>query len=293
MQSSPKCAMRATAASVLLLLAAGGARAQVVDRGDAVEVNPAALGGRVLLYPGGDYLRTVPRLLEPGQKSGPIHLHMPRKHAARAPAEESAASEPSAPEPAQQTVAAMPPAPPPPKPKPTPKAAPQPKPKAQSPAETRIPAGGGYAGGAAGLFSSMATNSSPAASPAPPAPSRQTASAAPAPAQTLPGMTKRSVILFAPKSAEPADSALEAIKFLAGDLNGAMRGPSSRIEIQAFGGKRGDKGSEARRLSLRRALAIRQVLIDDGVAAERIDVRAMGGVDDSGPADRVDVYIRA
>ena len=65
------------------------------------------------------------------------------------------------------------------------------------------------------------------------------------------------------------------------------------IQIQAFGGRRGDKGSDARRLSLKRALAIRQVLIDDGVAAERIDVRAMGGADDSGPADRVDVYIKA
>jgi len=282
MHSLSISALCAAAASVLLI-AAGAASAQVVDRGDAVEVNPAAMGGQLLLYPGGDYLRTVPRLLEPGQNSGPIHLHMPRKHAPRAaaPAKEAVAAAPSTPQPAEQTVASMPPAPPPPKPR----AAPKPKPQAQPPAETRIPAGGGYAGGAAGLFSSM--------TPPPPAPSRQTASAAPAPAQTLPGMTKRSVILFAPKSAEPADSALDAIKYLAGDLAGAMSGPKSRVEIQAFGGTRGDKGSDARRLSLKRALAIRQVLIDDGVPAERIDVRAMGGVDDSGPADRVDVYIRA
>ena len=58
-------------------------------------------------------------------------------------------------------------------------------------------------------------------------------------------------------------------------------------------GSEGDKGSDARRLSLKRALAIRQVLIDDGVPAERIDVRAMGGVDDTGPADRVDVFVKA
>jgi outer membrane protein OmpA-like peptidoglycan-associated protein len=178
-------------------------------------------------------------------------------------------------------VAAIPPSPPPP---PAPKPAPKPQPKAQP--ETRVPAGGGYAGGAASLFSSMPP-------PASPAPAQQSASAAPAPARTLPGMSKRSVILFAPQSAEPADSAMEAIKFLAGDLTGALSGPRSRVEIQAFGGARGDKGSDARRLSLKRALAIRQVLIDDGVPAERIDVRAMGGVDDSGPADRVDVYIRA
>jgi flagellar motor protein MotB len=64
------------------------------------------------------------------------------------------------------------------------------------------------------------------------------------------------------------------------------------VELQAFGGAKGDKGSDARRLSLKRALSIRQVLIDDGVSADRIDVRAMGGTDDTGPADRVDVYVK-
>ena len=53
------------------------------------------------------------------------------------------------------------------------------------------------------------------------------------------------------------------------------------------------QGSDARRLSLKRALAIRQVLIDNGVPAERIDVRAMGGADYMGPADRVDVFVKA
>ena len=72
-----------------------------------------------------------------------------------------------------------------------------------------------------------------------------------------------------------------------------MTGPGSRVELQAYGGTHGDKGSDARRLSLKRALAIRQILIDDGVSPDRIDVRAMGGTDDSGPADRVDVYVRA
>ena len=56
---------------------------------------------------------------------------------------------------------------------------------------------------------------------------------------------------------------------------------------------RPDREPDARRLSLKRAVSIRQVLIDDGVSADRIDVRAMGGVDDTGPADRVDVYIKA
>jgi hypothetical protein len=60
----------------------------------------------------------------------------------------------------------------------------------------------------------------------------------------------------------------------------------------AYGGNKGDKGSDARRLTLKRALAIRQILIDAGVSSARINVHAQGGVDDSGPADRVDIFIR-
>jgi len=126
-------------------------------------------------------------------------------------------------------------------------------------------------------------------------------SAAPPPPRTAPAgpatgnesLTKRSVILFAKNAPDPAKAALGAIKFLAGDLNASMTSPNARVELQAFGGTKGDKGSDARRLSLKRALAIRQVLIDDGVAPDRIDVRAMGGTDDSGPTDRVDVYVKA
>jgi outer membrane protein OmpA-like peptidoglycan-associated protein len=126
------------------------------------------------------------------------------------------------------------------------------------------------------------------------------ASNAPPPPRTAPAgpatgnesLTKRSVILFAKDAPDPAKSALGALKFLAGDLNSAMTSPGARVELQAFGGAKGDKGSDARRLSLKRALAIRQVLIEAGVSADRIDVRAMGGVDDPGPTDRVDVYVK-
>ena len=33
--------------------------------------------------------------------------------------------------------------------------------------------------------------------------------------------------------------------------------------------------------------------LEDGVPSEKIDVRAMGGADDNGVPDRVDVYLRA
>jgi outer membrane protein OmpA-like peptidoglycan-associated protein len=126
---------------------------------------------------------------------------------------------------------------------------------------------------------------------APPPPVQKTAPAGPTTGKE--NLTKRSVILFAKDAPDPAASALGALKFLAADLNAAMTGPNARVELQAFGGAKGDKGSDARRLSLKRALSIRQVLIDDGVSADRIDVRAMGGVDDTGPTDRVDVYVKA
>ena len=114
--------------------------------------------------------------------------------------------------------------------------------------------------------------------PAAPAPRTQVARAEPAPSQTqTPGLAKRSMILFAAGAPDPSRDSLSAIKFLAGDLNAALAGDaSSRIQLQAFGGDKGDKGSDARRLSLKRALAIRQVLIDVGVSPDRINVSAMG-----------------
>jgi outer membrane protein OmpA-like peptidoglycan-associated protein len=235
--------------------------AQGVDSGLEVRVNPQAArgNGAVLLYPGGEYSRTLPPLLYPGERGGPIQLHMPGPH--------------------RHTIARTTP-PPAPKPKRVARAEPAP---VQAPVRTPAPAPTDNPfGGAANLGNVFA-------SAAPPAP--KTAPAGPVTGNE--NLTKRSVILFAKDAPDPAKGALGAIKFLASDLNAAMTGPNARVELQAFGGNKGDKGSDARRLSLKRALAIRQVLIDDGVAPDRIDVRAMGGTDDSGPADRVDVYVKA
>ncbi len=284
------------------LLAASSGAALAVTNGNEVSVNPIPAGGGVLLYPGGQYMRVVRPLLTPGSRDGgAIQLHMPTHHARVAVSDDTAAAvsqpRPKA-KPAPRAVAAATPPP-----RPVAAATPQRQAAPASPPSS----GGGYdpgfggfgAPGAAGLnFGSMPAAPAPAQAPAP-GKKQQLAKAGPPPANTPnpdgpgPGMTKRSVILFAAGASDPAQSALGAIKFLAGDLNTAMTGPGSRVQILAYGGDRGDKGSDARRLSLKRALAIRQVLIDDGVASERIDVRAMGGADDTGPTDRVDVYIKA
>ncbi|MBN9547152.1 MAG: OmpA family protein [Alphaproteobacteria bacterium] len=275
------------------LAGTGMAFGQTVDSGMEVTVNPVTGGrGGLLLYPGDQYMRRVQPALEPGETlkdQGPIQLHMPvrRKTIRKAPTTQTATAEQApavAPRPQPEKPVA--------KPKPQPKvaaAAPPP------PAAAYNPGFGSFDQGAAGLNLSRM----PPASPPPPTqmakanPPPANVTAPPAAGGETPGLSKRSVILFAPQAADPAESALGAIKFLAGDLNSAMTSASSRVQIQAYGGNRGDKGSDARRLSLKRALAIRQVLIDDGVAAERIDVRAMGGVDDKGPADRVDVFVKS
>ncbi len=249
--------------------------AQVVATGQEVRVNfNAARGSGVLLYPGGEYSRVVPQLLYPGQRSGAFRLYPPgtRRVVRSAPRPvQLASAAPPAPAPPPRIARAAPPPP-----------APAPKPAA-TPPQTATP----------NPFNPPNYSKIFGGQPARPAPA-QTAKPAPsAPPSDTAGLTKRSVILFAKDASEPAEGALGAIKFLAVDLNAAMTRPSSRVELQAFGGGKGDKGSDARRLSLRRALAIRQVLISDGVSPDRIDVRAMGGADDSGPADRVDVYLRA
>jgi len=251
-----------------------------------------AAGGTNLLYPGGQYIRVMHPLLQPGQKpadNGPIALHMPTKSTSRAVATAAAPRRAGAPSTRRAVAAAAPPKPAPVKPAPVKRVASAP-PSAGNNAFGAPP-------GAAGLGLGMA----PAFIPTTPAPNQQLAKAepvpAPAPLSSLepsgPGLAKRSVILFAAGASDPAQSAMGAIKYLAGDLNTAMTSAGARVQLIAYGGDKGDKGSDARRLSLKRALAIRQVLIDDGVPSERIDVRAMGGADDGGPADRVDVYVKA
>jgi outer membrane protein OmpA-like peptidoglycan-associated protein len=271
-------------AVVFGLAGASAAFGQPVATWQDVQVNPVRPGGGTLLYPGGEYSRSVPSLLYPGERPGPIRLHMPEPRRSRvASAEPKAESRPVTPRPVEIKPA--------PKPAPAPKVAkaapPPPRPTAPAPAPDVNPFGG------ATDLSNVFGNK-PQTGP-------KTASNAPPPVKTAPAgpttgnesLTKRSVILFAKDAPDPAKQALGALKFLAGDLNAAMSTPNARVELQAFGGAKGDKGSDARRLSLKRALAIRQVLIEDGVSADRIDVRAMGGVDDTGPTDRVDVYVKA
>lgn len=315
---------RALCAS-LLLTATFVTAAAAQSTTDDVTVNSGAVGRGYLLYPGGQYGRAVRPLLQPGERpGGVIHLHMPthRHPAASADAGTRVASLPAAsPAPPRTRIKAPPPAPvtsdtaslpedsaarlvgantaaavaptrPPPA-KPVVHSATTAPPPAAGTGATTVPFSFGD--------SPVATPSPTRNASAPPPPTR-TASATP-PARTTPsparatpsptaGLKRQTMIPFASGATSVAPSDVNQIHTLAASLTAALSGGASRVEIEAFGGPRGDKSSDSRRLSLKRGLVIRELLIEDGVPSEKIDVHARGGADDNGAADRVDVFLR-
>jgi outer membrane protein OmpA-like peptidoglycan-associated protein len=122
----------------------------------------------------------------------------------------------------------------------------------------------------------------PTAAPAPPT---QQAALPPAPAQQRRGESR---VLFPANQSELPAAAR-------GDLDTLARRLSDdetlRVQLNAYAADAGDAGSQSRRLSLSRALAVRSYLIDKGVRSTRLDVRALGMPQDSGPADRVDLVV--
>tara|TARA_R110000787_G_scaffold37694_1_gene95569 strand:+ start:203 stop:472 length:270 start_codon:yes stop_codon:yes gene_type:complete len=66
---------------------------------------------------------------------------------------------------------------------------------------------------------------------------------------------------------------------------------SLRLQLLAYAGGNAETDSQARRLSLSRALTVRSYLIEQGVVSTRIDVRALGNKAEGGPPDRVDVVV--
>jgi len=64
-----------------------------------------------------------------------------------------------------------------------------------------------------------------------------------------------------------------------------------RLQLLAYSGGGTQTPSQARRMSLSRALAVRSRLIKEGVRSTRIDVRALGNKSEGGPPDRVDVIV--
>ncbi|MFQ5938938.1 MAG: OmpA family protein, partial [Alphaproteobacteria bacterium] len=64
-----------------------------------------------------------------------------------------------------------------------------------------------------------------------------------------------------------------------------------RVQLLAYASGTEQGASQARRLSLSRALAVRSYLIEQGVRSTRMDVRALGDKSEETPADRVDLVL--
>ena len=84
------------------------------------------------------------------------------------------------------------------------------------------------------------------------------------------------------------DGARQTLDSLATQLTGTEQ----RLKVVAYAAGQSNNASQARRLSLSRALAVRAYLIDKGIRSTRIDVQAMGAPENAnGPADRVDLSL--
>jgi len=95
-------------------------------------------------------------------------------------------------------------------------------------------------------------------------------------------------IPFGVEGADLPESALQPLQELAARLS---REPNLRVQLFAFAAGTEKNASQARRLSLSRALAVRAVLIDSGVRSTRMDVRALGSNTNEAPLDRVDILV--
>jgi len=69
------------------------------------------------------------------------------------------------------------------------------------------------------------------------------------------------------------------------------RDASLRLQVLGFADS-SESTSQARRVSLFRALAVRTYMMKQGVASTRMDVRALGSGTDETPSNRVDVQIK-
>ncbi len=87
---------------------------------------------------------------------------------------------------------------------------------------------------------------------------------------------------------ELPDEAKPALRTMAAWLRA---NPDLRVRITGYASEKAKAGSEARRTSLYRTLAVRKYLVDNGVLSTRMDVFALGNKTDETPQDRVEVTL--
>jgi outer membrane protein OmpA-like peptidoglycan-associated protein len=97
-----------------------------------------------------------------------------------------------------------------------------------------------------------------------------------------------STVLFSRGSGNIDDTVLTTLDKLSAILNA---NPDVRVTLTAYADNTDSTPRDARRLSLARALAVRDYLGSRGISDSRIDVRAEGANTTSGYIDRVDVKV--
>jgi outer membrane protein OmpA-like peptidoglycan-associated protein len=118
----------------------------------------------------------------------------------------------------------------------------------------------------------------PAAEPAAPA--------VPAPEGADAGVGSGFRLLFAPGSTELPAAAAALLRELADTMG---REPAMRLKVLAYASGEAENPVPARRLSLQRALKVREALAGEGIASLRVDVLALGLTATAPPFDRVDL----
>jgi len=94
-------------------------------------------------------------------------------------------------------------------------------------------------------------------------------------------------VVFAPNVTDMPDQAKTTLNTVAK----AMKADEQvHVQLVAYASGLPDQASQARRISLSRAISVRSYLMEQGIKSSRIDVRALGNrADAGGPTDRVDI----
>ena len=131
-------------------------------------------------------------------------------------------------------------------------------------------------------------------------------SAPPLPKVSMPTRTPKSRVASLPPIGQPLKASTSTrIGFSAGsaklnsdasarlqDVSASLKKNGAlRIQLLSYAGAKDGSASQARRLSLSRALAARSYLIKKGIHSTRIDVRALGNHSGNGPTDRIDILV--
>ena len=124
------------------------------------------------------------------------------------------------------------------------------------------------------------TPPAPAAAPKPPTPQQQAAR------NPGPDAARVRSVAFAPGNADLSGDSRKVLDSFTASLT---EDPNLRMQLLAYAGEPNLSASQARRLSLTRALAVRSYLISKGIRSTRIDVRALGNKVPSGTPNRVDL----